>query len=228
MMHLLVAYEAVVRCAAYSHELCEFFVIHSCTPNRIVCIGLQCTHDNVASKNDWCMSGTFYLQYVLSYIFINHTRNVFNSRLVIQGAECPYTTCSFQYDCPSFTNRCGTRLLVTVRLPHPGTAIQLLDFRPSAGNFIAHSHSRTIEMTRDQASAIQPSGLIMSPQITTDKVHLLTAVPTASLQRPLSFLIYIEEALNLSDKGQFRTIWYWSYCITFNIISHVLHMASFI
>ena len=78
--------------------------------------------------------------------------------------QCPWQFGS-DYNCLSFTNWCGTRPLVTIWLPHTGTAIQLSDFRPSAGTFVAHSHSRTTEMMRDQSRAIQPFGFLMSSQI---------------------------------------------------------------
>ena len=73
----------------------SFVVIRSCTPNSEVHMGLQYMHTMLyQTKTNVCLGPQLSNQ--ISQVTLNDTRNVSNSTAVVQYAERPYMTCSFQ------------------------------------------------------------------------------------------------------------------------------------
>ena len=71
-------------------------VVHQIVMYMYVWVCSTGMHGNVVSEIDQFMSVTVALQLDLSCDSIKHTRNISDSREVIQYAERPYMTCSFQ------------------------------------------------------------------------------------------------------------------------------------
>ena len=81
----IVGNKAVIWCIVSTHKVREFLVMRSCTPNSKICMGLQDTHEKLSSR--------------ISHVTLNYTRNVSDSRAVVQYAERPYMTYSFHVTC---------------------------------------------------------------------------------------------------------------------------------
>ena len=93
----IVVSKVVVWFVVCSHKVCEFVVMHSCTPNSDACTGLQYTHTILYQRTtNACLSGAPQFSSWSSLATLNHTRNVLDSRAVVQYAEHPYIICSFQ------------------------------------------------------------------------------------------------------------------------------------